>query len=108
MILGMFLKYCYALTRKRRRRRKKKRMKWHLIRWKLECYQALLYPPPPATAPSPPYINVTIWSVWIIWIRPPRPRDVWCTVTGLAYIKLSLQIKIHVMQMSDLQYVKTY
>lgn len=46
MILGMFLKYCYALTRIQQKK-KKWRNEVALIVWReLKCYQALLYFPP--------------------------------------------------------------
>lgn len=31
MILGMFLKYCYALTRIQQKKQKNEEMKWHLL-----------------------------------------------------------------------------
>lgn len=48
MILGMYLKYCYALTRIQKN---EEEMKWHLIWRKLECYQALLYFPSTLMSP---------------------------------------------------------
>lgn len=58
-------------------------------------------------------INVSIWVSGSQCVQNQKrlqsgydPRNVWCMETGLDHIKLSLQIKIHVMQMSDLQYVR--
>lgn len=41
MILGMFLKYCYALNRIQNN----EELNLHLMGKKLECYKALLYSP---------------------------------------------------------------
>lgn len=65
--------------------------------------------PGPLIFPS----DINHLSVWITVCLKSKsiqagcdPRDVCCVETSLDYTELSLQIKIHVMQMSDLQYVR--
>lgn len=64
--------------------KKKEKMKWHLIWMKLECYRAILYPPPP------PNIKASTWVSGSQYVQNPNIFRLYTTPNLCGVWKLAM------------------